>query len=157
RPVVLSQVFNQRGEPPGLSTAGGLPGNRYLSGTRTREIGGGRGNQLRFDDTRGEISAQLASDHGASQLNLGWLTQPKANGSAAPRGEGAELRSDHTVAIRGKEGVLLSAEASSAVEGTQLARAGLVGLAELMQSIADEVAKLAEQHTEDEPSAQRLA
>jgi type VI secretion system secreted protein VgrG len=157
RPVVLSQVFNQRGEPPAFSKAGGLPGNRYLSGTRTREIGGARGNQLRFDDTRGEISAQLASDHGASQLNLGWLTQPKENGTAAPRGEGAELRSDHSVAIRGKEGVLLSAEAAPAAEGAQLARAGLLGLAELMQSIADEVAKLAEQHTEDEPSAQRLA
>jgi type VI secretion system secreted protein VgrG len=157
RPVVLSQVFNQRGEPPAFSKAGSLPGNRYLSGTRTREIGGARGNQLRFDDTRGEISAQLASDHGTSQLNLGWLTQPKANGTAAPRGEGAELRSDHSVAIRGKEGVLLSAEASPTSEGEQLARAGLLGLAELMQSIADEVAKLAEQHTEDEPSAQRLA
>lgn len=157
RPVILSQVFNQRGEPPALSRAGALPGNRYLSGTRTREIGGARGNQLRFDDTRGEISAQLTSDHGASQLNLGWLTQPKANGAAAPRGEGAELRSDQAVAIRGREGVLLSAEASPADEGTQLDRAGLVGLAELMRSIADEVARLAEQHTEDEPSGQRLA
>ncbi|RYG88536.1 MAG: type VI secretion system tip protein VgrG [Alphaproteobacteria bacterium] len=157
RPVVLSQVFNQRGEPPALSTAGALPGNRYLSGTRTREIGGARGNQLRFDDTRGEISAQLASDHGAAQLNLGWLTQPKANGSAEPRGEGAELRSDHAVAIRGKEGVLVSAEAASSAEGTHLARAGLLGLAELMQSIADEVARLADKHTEDEPSGERLA
>jgi len=157
RPVVLSQVFNQRGEPPALSNAGGLPGNRYLSGTRTREIGGARGNQLRFDDTRGEISAQLASDHGAAQLNLGWLTQPKANGTAEPRGEGAELRSDHTVAIRGKDGVLVSAEAAPAAGGTHLARAGLVGLAELMQSIADEVAKLADRHTEDEPSGKQLA
>ncbi|QOY96443.1 type VI secretion system tip protein VgrG [Massilia sp. UMI-21] len=157
RPVVLAQVFNQRGEPPALSSAGALPGNRYLSGTRTREIGGARGNQLCFDDTRGEISAQLASDHGAAQLNLGWLTQPKANGTAAPRGEGAELRSDHSVAIRGKEGVLLSAEAAPAAQGNHLARAGLVGLAELMQSIADEIARLAEQHTEDEPSGKRLA
>lgn len=157
RPVILSQVFNQRGEPPALSTAGGLPGNRYLSGTRTREIGGARGNQLRFDDTRGEISAQLASDHGAAQLNLGWLTQPKANGTAAPRGEGAELRSEHTVAIRGREGVLVTAEASPAAEGNHLARAGLIGLAELMQSVVDEVTRLAEQHTDDEQSSRRLA
>jgi type VI secretion system secreted protein VgrG len=157
RPIVLSQVFNQRGEPPALSTAGVLPGNRYLSGTRTREIGGARGNQLRFDDTRGEISAQLASDHGAAQLNLGWLTQPKANGTAAPRGEGAELRSDHTVAIRGRDGVLVTAEASPAGEGNHLARAGLVGLAELMQSVVDEVTRLAEQHTDDEQSSRRLA
>jgi type VI secretion system secreted protein VgrG len=163
RPVILSQVFNQRGEPPALGVhgmdvaSGGLPGNRYLSGTRTREIGGQRGNQLRFDDTRGEISAQLASDHGASQLNLGWLTQPKANGTAAPRGEGAELRSDRSVAIRGKEGVLVSAEAAPEGAGPHLARAGLLGLAELMQSIADEVTKLAEQHTGDEESTRQLA
>ncbi|WP_091876493.1 type VI secretion system Vgr family protein [Massilia yuzhufengensis] len=156
RPVILSQVFNQRAEPAALSTQGALPGNRYLSGTRTREIGGQRGNQLRFDDTRGEISAQLSSDHGATQLNLGWLTQPKANGSAAARGEGAELRSDHSVAIRGKEGVLLTAEASPRGEGTQLARTGLVGLAELMQSVVEELAKLAEQHTGDEAGSRRL-
>lgn len=168
RPVVLSQVYNQRGEPPALGihniggmngkegVPGGLPGNRYLSGTRTREIGGQRGNQLRFDDTRGELSAQLASDHGATQLNLGWLTEPRANGAAAPRGEGAELRTDRSVAIRGKDGVLVTAEAAPDAGGSHLARAGLVGLAGLMQSIADEVTKLAEQHTDDEPSTRRL-
>lgn len=32
---------------------------------------GQRSNQMRFDDTHGQISAQLASDHGASKLNLG--------------------------------------------------------------------------------------
>ena len=157
RPVILSQVFNQNGEPPALSTNGGLPGNRYLSGLKSREIGGARGNQLRFDDTRGEISAQLASEHGASQLNLGWLTHPKENGMAQPRGEGAELRSDRSVAIRGREGILLTAEASPKAEGAQLARPGLNGLAGLMESIVDEVAKLAAQHAGDEPDAGRLA
>jgi type VI secretion system secreted protein VgrG len=157
RPVILSQVFNQRGEPPALSTAGGLPGNRYLSGTRTREIGGGRGNQLRFDDTRGQISAQLGSDHGASELNLGYLTQPREHGAGRPRGEGAELRSELSVAVRGVQGVLISAEGGAGDAGSQLARAGLVGLAEVMQSILDEVGKLAAVHNEDEPSQQRLA
>ena len=157
RPVILSQVFNQNGEPPALSANGGLPGNRYLSGLKSREIGGQRGNQLRFDDTRGEISAQLASEHGASQLNLGWLTQPKENGRAAPRGEGAELRTDGHVAVRGKEGVLISAEGSARAEGPQLARAGLLGLGELMQSVVDELAKLAMQQNGDEQSSGRLA
>jgi len=157
RPVILSQVFNQTGEPPALSPHGGLPGNRYLSGLKSREIGGQRGNQLRFDDTQGEISAQLASEHGASQLNLGWLTHPKENGMAEPRGEGAELRSDRYVAVRGRDGVLISAEASARAEGGQMARAGLVGLAELLQSVVDETAKLAVKHAGDEPSTGRLA
>jgi type VI secretion system secreted protein VgrG len=157
RPIVLAQLYNQRSAPPAFSTQGELPGNRYLSGTRTKEIKGQRGNQLRFDDTRGEISAQLASDHGASELNLGWLTRPKAGGVGEPRGEGAELRSDKAVAVRGAQGVLISAEASPDAEGAHLARAGLVGLAEVMQGILDEVGRLAAVHTGDEPTGQRLA
>jgi type VI secretion system secreted protein VgrG len=157
RPIVLAQLYNQRSAPPSFSGQGELPGNRYLSGTRTREIKGQRGNQLRFDDTRGEISAQLASDHGASELNLGWLTRPRAGGVGEARGEGAELRSDKAVAVRGAGGVLLSAEASPDAEGAQLARAGLVGLAEVMQGILDEVGRLAAVHTGDEPANQRLA
>jgi len=156
RPVILSQVFNQRGEPPALSNLGGLPGNRSLSGIKSREIAGERGNQLRFDDTRGQISAQLASDHGASQLNLGWLAHPRANGSGEPRGEGAELRSDGAVAIRGGQGVLLTAEPDHEAEGTQLGREGLIGLVEVMQGMVDELAKLAEQHADDEGTG-RLA
>jgi type VI secretion system secreted protein VgrG len=155
--VILSQLFNQRAVPPALSRDGELPGNRYLSGARSREAGGQRGNQLRFDDTRGEINAQLASDHAASELNLGWLTHPRANGGGEPRGEGAELRSDKAVALRGGQGVLISAEASPGAGGNQLDRAGLVGLAEVMQAVLEEVTRLANAHSEDEASRPRLA
>jgi type VI secretion system secreted protein VgrG len=157
RPIILAQLYNQRTAPPAFSQAGALPGNRYVSGTRTHEIQGARGNQLRFDDTRGEISAQLASDHGTSELNLGWLTRPRADGTGTPRGEGAELRSDLSVAVRGAQGVLISAEASPQGEGGQLDRAGLAGLADVMQGILDEVGKLAAVHTDDEPTGKRLA
>ncbi|MFS2217721.1 type VI secretion system Vgr family protein [Massilia cellulosiltytica] len=157
RPIILAQLYNQRTAPPAFSQAGALPGNRYVSGTRTHEIQGARGNQLRFDDTRGEISAQLASDHGTSELNLGWLTRPRADGTGTPRGEGAELRSDLAVAVRGAQGVLISAEASPQAEGGQLDRAGLVGLADVMQGILDEVGRLAAVHTDDEPTGRRLA
>lgn len=157
RPIILAQLYNQRTAPPAFSQAGTLPGNRYVSGTRTHEIQGARGNQLRFDDTRGEISAQLASDHGTSELNLGWLTRPRADGTGTPRGEGAELRSDLSVAVRGAQGVLISAEASPQGEGGQLDRAGLAGLADVMQGILDEVGKLAAVHTDDEPTGKRLA
>ncbi|MGJ9416238.1 type VI secretion system Vgr family protein [Massilia sp. CMS3.1] len=157
KPIVLAQLFSGQAPPPALSPNGDLPGNRYLSGLRSREVSGQRGNQLRFDDTRGQISAQLASDHGASELNLGWLTRPRANGEGEARGEGAELRSDAHVAIRGRKGVLISAEAASQGEGGQLARSSLIGLTELMQSVVDEMARLAEQHAGDEPSSPRLA
>jgi type VI secretion system secreted protein VgrG len=157
KPVILSQLYNQRALPPALSSHGDLPGNRYLSGARSREIGGQRGNQLRLDDTRGQISAQLASDHASSELNLGWLTRPKANGHGEPRGEGAELRSDKAVAVRGGQGVLISAEGSAQADGTQLERSGLIGLAEVMQGVLDEMARLAIEHSGDDAAQPRLA
>lgn len=165
RPIVLAQLYNGRAAPPAFAGAGELPANRYVSGTRSREVHGGRGSQLRFDDTRGEISAQLASDHGSSELNLGWLAQPRvgshSGAGAAPRGEGAELRSDLSVAVRGAQGVLISAEPSPGAAGGQLDRAGLVGLADVLQSILDEVGKLAAVHGANErpdepPAGERL-
>jgi len=156
KPIVLAQLFNGQALPPALSPNGELPGNRYLSGLRSREVDGRRGSQLRFDDTRGQISAQLASDHAASELNLGWLTRARADGEGEARGEGAELRSEQAVAIRGRKGVLVSAEAASGEAGRQLARGGLIGLTELMQSVVDELGKLAQHHAGDEPASARL-
>jgi type VI secretion system secreted protein VgrG len=157
KPVVVSQLFNQRAAPPALSKMGDLPGNRYLSGARSREVGGQRGNQLRFDDTHGQISAQVASDHASTELNLGWLTHPKANGHGEPRGEGAELRSDAAVAVRGGKGLLLTAYPSRAAEGEQLERGNLVGLAQVMQGVLDELARLAAEHAEDDEAQPKLA
>jgi type VI secretion system secreted protein VgrG len=153
KPIVLSQLFNGRAAPPALSEGGGLPGNRYLSGTRSKEVGGARGNQLRFDDTRGQIGAQLASDHAASELNLGWITHPRADGAGEARGEGVELRSDQAVAVRGARGVLISAEGGA---GPQLARAGLSGLADLMQGVLAEMARQAVELAGDEESTPRM-
>jgi type VI secretion system secreted protein VgrG len=150
KPVIVSQVYNLHGVPPAFSSQGELPGNRYYSGIRSREVGGQRGNQVRFDDTRGQISAQIASDHGNSELNLGWLTHPRANGAGEPRGEGAELRSDEAVAVRGAKGLLLTADPAPEAAGSQLARAGLVGLADMLNEMACVVGKLAEQHAGDE-------
>ncbi|MBQ5942154.1 type VI secretion system tip protein VgrG [Massilia sp. AB1] len=93
KPIIICQLFNGRALPPPLSNRANLPSTRFLSGMRSQEIHGARMNQLRFDDTPREISAQLASDDGASQLNLGWLTHPRGE-DRRPRGEGAELRSD---------------------------------------------------------------
>ncbi len=153
KPIVLSQLFNGHAAPPALSERGGLPGNRYLSGMRSKEIGGARGNQLRFDDTRGQIGVQLSSDHAASELNLGWLAHPRADGAGDARGEGAELRSDQAVAVRGKRGVLISAEPA---DGEQLARPGLTGLADLMQGVLDELERQAVELAGDEQGKPRM-
>ncbi|WP_051971574.1 type VI secretion system Vgr family protein [Massilia sp. 9096] len=148
KPVIISQLFNGRALPPPLSKRANLPSTRFLSGMRSQEIGGSGVNQLRFDDTPHQISAQLASDDGSTQLNLGWLTHPRGNDSQ-PRGEGAELRSDKSVAIRGGRGVLITARGSDQASGNQLDRAELVSLVDGLRDIADQLAKLAETHAKD--------
>ena len=101
---------------------------------------------MRFDDTPGQISAQLASAHGHSQLNLGFLTQPRRDGTGDARGEGAELRSDAALALRGGQGVLISSAAQSAASGNQLERGALIGLAHTLQALVEQLATLAETH-----------
>jgi uncharacterized protein involved in type VI secretion and phage assembly len=78
--VITGRVHNGKTPPPSFSNTGSLPGNRYVSGIKSREVGGSRYNQLRLDDTPGQISAQLAGEHGHSQLNLGHLTHPRIDG-----------------------------------------------------------------------------
>ncbi|GJJ05314.1 hypothetical protein RugamoR64_58520 [Duganella rhizosphaerae] len=149
KPVIVGQLYNQQACPPALSSAGDLPGNRYLSGIKSREIKGSRANQLRFDDTEGQISAQLSSDHGRSELNLGFLTQSRVNGAGNSRGEGAELRSDKAVSIRGAQGVLITASGQTNSSGQLLSREELLSTAELSQQVAQQLSALAEKHAED--------
>ncbi|MUI12345.1 type VI secretion system tip protein VgrG [Massilia dura] len=149
KPVIVGQMYNQHATPPALSKAGDLPGNRYLSGIRSREVKGGRrGNQLRFDDTKGQISAQLGSDHSAAQLNLGMLTTPRASGYAEPRGDGAELRAESAVAIRGPGGILISARADR--DGSQLSRSELIGTAAMLNAVAEQLSSMAQTHSGDD-------
>lgn len=125
KPVIIGQVYNGDAPPPAFVREDGLPDTRYQSGLRTREVRGQRGNQLRLDDTSGQISAQLASDHGASELNLGYLTEPRRQHGARPRGEGAELRTDEAIALRAARGILISAWkllGGAGTKGPQLAR-----------------------------------
>jgi type VI secretion system secreted protein VgrG len=125
KPVIIGQVYNGAAPPPAFVREDGLPDTRYQSGLRSREVRGQRGNQLRLDDTSGQISAQLASDHGASELNLGYLTEPRRQNGARARGEGAELRTDEAIALRAARGILLSAWkllGGAGAKGAQLAR-----------------------------------
>jgi type VI secretion system secreted protein VgrG len=150
KPVIVGQLYNQQAQPPALSNAGDLPGSRYLSGIKSREINGDRANQLRLDDTNGQISAKLSSDHGISELALGFLTQPRAGGYGEPRGQGVELRSEMKVAVRGAEGVLITAE-GLLDKGRQLDRSGLTDIAGGLQKLADQLSKMATAHAKDQP------
>jgi type VI secretion system secreted protein VgrG len=157
KPVIVGQLYNQQGLPPALSERGDLPGNRYLSGIRSREVHGERGNVLRFDDSRGQISIQLASDHGASQVNLGWLCEPRADGHGEARGEGAELRSDRQTVVRGGQGVLVTAGASDANGGKLLDRDELTALSTGLQKLAGQLSALAQTHAGDAAAGPELA
>lgn len=131
KPVVVGQVYNGAAPPPVFQREDTLPETRYQSGLRSREVRGRRGNQLRLDDTPAQISAQLASDHAASELSLGYLTEPRQQGRAGPRGEGAELRTDEAIALRAARGILLSAWkllGGPSTKGGQLDRDDYLGL-----------------------------
>ncbi|WP_148038314.1 DUF2345 domain-containing protein, partial [Burkholderia pseudomallei] len=140
RLVIIGVLGNGAHPPATFSHAGGLPGNRYLSGIKTKEIRGQRYNQLRLDDTPNQISTQLASEHAHSQLNLGYLTQPRENGHGNDRGEGVELRTDAAAALRAAQGMLLTTYARTQASGGQLDRDELIRLlgecAELFKALA---------------------
>ncbi|MES2741486.1 MAG: type VI secretion system Vgr family protein [Pseudomonadota bacterium] len=109
KPVITGVLHGGTTPPPSFSHVSRLPGDRYLSGIVSQEIGGTRSNQLRIDDTQNQIGIQLASDHSASQLNLGYLTAPRRDGVATARGDGFELRTDESGAIRTAKALLISA------------------------------------------------
>lgn len=146
KPIVVGRVFGGRAHPPAFSHTGALPGNRFLAGIKSKEVQGARYNQLRLDDTPGQISAQLASEHGHSQLNLGWLTHPRTGMNGRPRGEGAELRSDQSVVVRAARLLLLTTQAMLGGAGKQLERAPLQALLEGSQALLKELGEFAEQH-----------
>lgn len=146
KPIVTGRVHGGRGMPPAFSHLGSLPGNRFVSGIKSKEVQGMRSNQLRMDDTPGQISAQLASEHGHSELNLGWLTHPRLDGDGKPRGEGAELRSDKSVVIRAAHMMLLTTQAMLGAAGKQLESESLQALLEGSQALLKELGEFAEQH-----------
>lgn len=120
KPLIIGRAHGGRTPPPAFSRISRLPGDRYLSGIVSKEGRGQRYNQLRMDDTPGQISAQLESAHGRSQLNLGYLTHPRCDGQAEARGEGFELATNDSGAIRTARSLLISAWKRLDACGSQL-------------------------------------
>jgi type VI secretion system secreted protein VgrG len=128
KPLIVGRVHNAKMPPPTFSRTSKLPGDRYLSGIKSKEVKAQRYNQLRMDDTPGQISAQLESEHGRSQLNLGYLTHPRCDGKANARGEGFELASNDSGAIRTAKSLLISAWKRLDACGNQLSSEEHLGL-----------------------------
>ncbi len=154
RPIVVGQTYNETARPPALGQMGDLPGNRYISGIRSREIRGCEGNQLRFDDTTSEISARLASDHAGAQLSLGFITHDRFNGSGEKRGEGAELTTRLAASVRGESGVLISASPFMSSKREMLEREHCLSAVTLAHGVhkhlADVASKASEEGTVDD-------
>ncbi|KQF22534.1 type VI secretion system protein [Acinetobacter baumannii] len=120
RPFVAGRIHEAERYPTQFDQKGHLPDTKKLSGIRSEEVGGKGFNQLRLDDTTGQISAQLQSSHAASQLNLGNLSHPKDKAESDGRGEGFELRTDQWGAVRAGKGLLITTHKQDQAQGTHL-------------------------------------
>ena len=98
-------------------------------------------NKLRMEDKRGEEHVKLSTEYGGkTQLNLGH----NVDASRELRGEGAELRTDKWVSIRGGAGVFISADKQPQVGGSMLAMEEAVSQLENALAIAKSLASAAE-------------
>lgn len=144
RLVITGVLYNGSHAVPGFSGATSLPANKTLSGIKTEEHGnGGQYGELLFDDTTGQVRTKLSSEHGKTQLNLGYLAHPRTEGQAEPRGDGFELRTDHHGAIRAAHGLLLSTEAKNGASGNQLDREQALSQLTAAQSLAQALGETA--------------
>lgn len=151
RPVVVGSVYNGSNDCPRFSGQAELPGDKALSGIQSKEFGSRRKSELIFDDTPGQLRTRLATEHAHTELNLGYLTHPRSKGQAQARGEGAELRSDKAVSIRGAKGLLLSAAQQVKAGGPQLDRNELLDLVKASKELLDSLAGYAAKHQALQP------
>jgi len=151
RPFVTGRIHEAQRNPTKFDIKGQLPNTKKLSGIRSKEVGGDGFNQLRFDDTTDQISAQLQSSHGATQLNLGHLSHPKEQAESDGRGEGFELRSDRWGAIRAPQGILITTESANNASGHQLDRMEIQKELEINKKTNESMVELTKGHLTAEP------
>ena len=151
RPFVTGRIHEAQRNPTKFDIKGQLPDTKKLSGIRSKEVGGEGFNQLRFDDTTGQISTQLHSSHGATQLNLGNLSHPKEKAESDGRGEGFELRTDQWGGIRAPKGILITTESASNANGNQLDRSNLQKNIEKFLETNNAIKDAAKGHQTTEP------
>jgi type VI secretion system secreted protein VgrG len=98
-------------------------------------------NKLRMEDKRGEEHIKLSTEYGGkTQLNLGH----NVDANRGKRGEGAELRTDKWVTVRGGAGVFITADTQSSADGMILDMSAALGLLQQAQSLAESLSSAAE-------------
>ncbi|ATM94509.1 Rhs element Vgr protein [Yersinia frederiksenii] len=98
-------------------------------------------NKLRMEDKRGEEHIKLSTEYGGkTQLNLGH----NVDAQRVLRGEGAELRTDDWVAVRGGKGVFISADKQPSAGGEMLDMSEALGQLQQAQSLAESLSSAAE-------------
>ncbi|MDR1423088.1 MAG: type VI secretion system Vgr family protein [Azoarcus sp.] len=119
RPIVTHVIYDGAHPPPCFSSTGQLSANKTLSGIKTKEYPGDQDNELLFDATQNEVRTKRSAEHGKAQLNQGFLTHPRQDGAAEPRGEEFELRTDRHGALHADEGLLINADPQPWAQGKQ--------------------------------------
>ncbi|MGE2764119.1 type VI secretion system Vgr family protein [Escherichia coli] len=98
-------------------------------------------NKLRMEDRRGEEHIKLSTEYGGkTQLNLGH----NVDASRELRGEGAELRTDRHISIRGGAGVFITADKQAFAGDRMLSMQEAVSQLENALSIARSLSDAAE-------------
>lgn len=149
RPVVIGSLYNGRGQDnaqnnqvgwgAGVATGNApawFPGDAKahahpaaLSGMKSQsmnasQLGTGAYSQLVFDDSTGQSRVSLqrhASPHkGTAELNMGHLRHQTDNQRLNPAGFGAELKTEHSTAVRAGAGLLISTHARANATGSAL-------------------------------------
>ncbi|NVD74422.1 type VI secretion system tip protein VgrG [Duganella sp. BJB1802] len=172
RPVVIGALYNGKGADDAQHNAvaqggGASTGNASawfpgatgahahpaaLSGLKSQAMGAsqqgaGSYSQLVFDDTPGEPRLALqhhAAPHaGTSELNLGQLRHQTDNQRLAPAGFGAELKTEHSAALRAGQGMLLTSHGGS---GAQLDSSEARSQAEASRQLLQQLAETAQKH-----------
>jgi type VI secretion system secreted protein VgrG len=165
RPVVIGTLYNGKGDLDAGASKGNapawFPGARgphahaaVLSGIKTQamatsQTGRGAYNQLVFDDSPGQSRVSLqhhATAHtGTAELNLGALRHQTDNQRLAVTGLGAELKTEHSLAIRAGKGMLLSADARTLASAQMDAREAQAQI-EQSHTLQVRLAQTAQQH-----------
>ena len=174
RPVVIGAVYNGAGADdaqhntvvggPGAATgnagawfpgaAGAHAHAAVLSGLKSQAMqasgnGAGAYSQLVFDDTPGQARVALqrhAKAHrGTAELNLGHLVHQTDNRRLGAVGLGAELKTEHGMAVRGRLGLLVSADRNGADAEQMDARAARQQI-DAAHALATSLAETAQKH-----------
>ena len=175
RPVVLGTVYNGRGQADaqhnqvaggaGVATgnapawfpgeAGGHAHPAALSGIKTQAIqssqgGSGAYNQLVFDDSPGQsrvgLQRHATAHQGTAELNLGHLLHQSDNQRLKAAGFGAELKTEHSIAVRAGKGLLLSSDARGGGTGGQMDSREAITQVEESLALQTELAEIAQKH-----------